>query len=388
MSRRRIDRRNFVKSSAAVGLAGAAGCLGGDGGGGGGPSEINIGYIPITDAAPLLVGHAKDFFEEEGFESNVTLIRGWATLAESFQAGDVNVAHFLYPMTYWMRYGLGYPAKVMAWDHTDGSGVTVAGDVSDWSDLGGETFAVPFWYSTHNVILQLILRDKEINPILEGEPNDDQVKLIVMAPPDMPPALGNGDIKGYVVAEPFCALGELNTDGKMLRFTGDVWYKHADCVLTINENDLNSNPEWAQAVVRGTVRAQRWLNNNKSEAANLLSNEGEGLLPQPREPLERVFTSYDPEDYPQAIQNPDWDNDRVGFYPYPYKSYTRQIYSETKKTKVEGDSAFLEETATDTVVNELFNYELVRSAIESVGGSTEFGIPEERAYEREERVEL
>ena len=47
--------------------------------------KVKIGYIPITDAAALLVAHEMGFFKKQGIESAPpTLIRGWSPLVEAF----------------------------------------------------------------------------------------------------------------------------------------------------------------------------------------------------------------------------------------------------------------------------------------------------------------
>ena len=80
-----LSRREFMKESglaslAAAGVGSTAGCLGG--GDGGGPPTAEIGYLPITDAAPLLTGYANDHFADHGVEaSEPTLFRGWSDLA-------------------------------------------------------------------------------------------------------------------------------------------------------------------------------------------------------------------------------------------------------------------------------------------------------------------
>src|SRR5471032_2316841 len=60
---------------------------------------LKIGYLPITDATPLLIGHAKKFFEAEGLVvDKPVLIRGWSELAEAFLAGNFNLVHLLLPV--------------------------------------------------------------------------------------------------------------------------------------------------------------------------------------------------------------------------------------------------------------------------------------------------
>ncbi|MDI9652118.1 ABC transporter substrate-binding protein, partial [Burkholderia cenocepacia] len=69
------------------------------------------------------------------------------------------------------------PAKVVAWNHVNGSGLTVAPDIDSLRDLGGKTVAVPFWYSIHNVVLQDMLRGQHVR-----RRHDDEVDLVRRAP--------------------------------------------------------------------------------------------------------------------------------------------------------------------------------------------------------------
>jgi NitT/TauT family transport system substrate-binding protein len=93
--------------------------------------------------------------------------------------------------------------------------------------------AVPFWYSIHNIVLQILLRDAGLKLDLQGDATnvpEDEVKLVVLPPPDMISALANRSISGFIVAEPFNATAENLRIGRILRFTGDVWQDHACCV--------------------------------------------------------------------------------------------------------------------------------------------------------------
>ena len=75
---------------------------------------LRIGYLPITDATPLLVAHARGLFQAEGLEVEAPhMFRSWAQLVEAFIAGQVNVVHLLSPMTVWSRFGGHVPAKVV-----------------------------------------------------------------------------------------------------------------------------------------------------------------------------------------------------------------------------------------------------------------------------------
>src|SRR5580698_5861817 len=189
-------------------------------------APVRIGYLPITDAAPLLAAHHNGYFSEAGLAvEKPTLLRSWAQLVEAFLSGQVNVVHLLSPMTIWARYGSQAPAKVVAWNHVNGPALTVLPEINKLGDLGGKTVAVPFWYSIHNVVLQDMLRAQGLVPVLkkDGDLKPNEVRLTVMSPSDMPPALASKQIAGFIVAEPFNAAAEGLKVGKVLRFTGDVW---------------------------------------------------------------------------------------------------------------------------------------------------------------------
>ena len=85
---------------------------------------VRPGYLPITDATALLIAYAKGYFKDEGLDAEKpTLIRSWPALVESFAAAKFNIVHLLKPIPVWMRYNNKFPTKIMAWGHTNGSGL-------------------------------------------------------------------------------------------------------------------------------------------------------------------------------------------------------------------------------------------------------------------------
>ena len=122
-------------------------------------AQLAIGYLPIVDAAPLLVAHGKGLLEQHGVAAaKPVLFRSWAGLVEAFLSGQVNLIHVLSPMSVWMRYGSRAPVRALMWNHICGSALTVRPDVNTLADLQGQTVAIPFWYSIHNIIVQQMLR--------------------------------------------------------------------------------------------------------------------------------------------------------------------------------------------------------------------------------------
>ena len=334
---------------------------------------LKIGYIPITDAATLLVAHEMGFFAKEGIKSEPpTLIRGWSPLVEAFSAQRFNLTHMLIPVPIYMRYNNKFLVKITAWNHTNGSGVIVSkkSGIKTVKDFGGKQFAVPYWYSIHNIIGQKLLRDAGITPVIRPQGAKlaaNECNFLVLNPPDMPPALAAGQIDAYVVAEPFNALGELRAGGEMFRFTGDVWKGHPCCVVIMHEDDAMdpARAQWAQGVHNAIVAAQLHLTNNRQAMAEMLSKDGKKYLPFPKEVVERAMMLYSVPDYttPPAIQHPEWGQSRINFQGWPFPSATRQVVTEMKQTLVGGDLGFLKDLTPEFVEKDLVNYTYIKNAL-------------------------
>jgi NitT/TauT family transport system substrate-binding protein len=346
-------------------------------------APVRIGYLPITDATPLLVAHGRGLFEAEGLQAEAPrMFRSWAQLVEAFIAGQVNVVHLLSPMTVWSRFGGRVPAKVVAWNHVNGSALTVAPNIGDLGQLAGKTIAVPFWFSIHNVVLQHLLRSRGLEVISKGESiGPKQVKLVVMAPSDMPPALAANRIAGYIVAEPFNALAESMKVGKILRFTGDVWKDHACCVVFMHERDLTERAAWSQSVVNALVKAQLWTKQHRAEAATLLSkDDAHHYTPHAADVLARVLapqtSDWDAYKAKGARVNQSWNDQRIDFQPYPFPSYTEELIKRLQQTVVEGDASFLAKLDAKQAAGDLVDDRFVKRALEGVGGLKAFGFPD------------
>ncbi len=351
---------------------------------------VRLGYLPITDATALLVAHYKGFFEDEGLQSEKPVpVRSWSALVEGFVARKFNIVHLLKPIPVWMRYKNNFPVKILAWAHTNGSGLVVGptSTAQDFGDLGGTRIAVPYWYSMHNIVLQYALRQNGLKAVITSDaPAADEVALQILPPPEMPAALAAGKIDGYIVAEPFNALGELKAGARMLRFTGDIWKNHPCCVVTAHEEDTIHRPEWTQKVTNAIVRAQVWASEHKGEAARLISRDGSGALPLPESVILKAMTDYGPAyENSGAIRHPDWSGGRIDFQPWPYPSATRLIVEAMGQTIVEGDATFLDDLDPQFVADDLVDYRFVRQALQAYPA---WANASEAAYDREEVLQL
>ncbi len=352
---------------------------------------LKLGYLPITDATPLLVAHGLGYFSQEGLKvERPIMVRSWNVLIESFLAGKFDLTHMLFPIPVWMRFKQKIPVRVLAWDHTNGSAVTVRGDsdIFKFSDLGGKQVAVPSWYSMHNLLLQLGLQTQGLKPVIQSPSaklSDQEVNLFILPPPDMPTALLGNKIDAFIVADPFNALAEEKFKARIMRFTGDIWKNHPCCVIVCGQTFIDQNPVMVQKAVNAIVRAQAWCRNNPRETAHLISRDGEGYLPVPETVVARVFT---PPDRAQLV-HPHWKVPRIDFQPFPFPSATRFIVDQMKKTRVEGDTAFLTSLDSGLATRELVDDSFVRKALDEMGGIHTFcDCNIDTPFSREEIVEI
>lgn len=343
-------------------------------------APLRIGYLPITDATPLLIAHAKGLYEQQGLQvEKPVMFRSWAQLVEAFLSGNVNVVHLLSPMALWAKYGSNAPVRVVAWNHLAGSALTVRLGINSITELSEKTIAIPFWYSIHNIVLQHLLRANNLR-VTEKSPQVGEVKLTVMSPSDMVAALATHAIDGFIVAEPFNALAETKNIGKVLRFSGDVWKDHACCLTLMHQQDVQNRPEWVQKVVNAVTLAQAFTLDNRLETAKLLAR-GSGYTPHDQSVLEAVLapTESQWQHYLQtgAIQHPEWHQDRIGFQPYPFDSYMEKLVELLKDTYVAGNSQFLTSLDPTQVARDLNAPQFVRQALVQYGLTEKFNLTTE-----------
>lgn len=347
-------------------------------------SALRIGYLPITDASPLLIAHSAGLYPS-GSVSNgkPVLFRSWAGLAEAFVSRQIDVAHLLMPMALQLQHALGAGVRVLGWNHTNGSALTVAPDITDLEQLAGSQVAIPFWWSIHNIVLQQLLRAHDITPVVRQSASRSKrtVELIVMSPSDMVPALANRSISGYVVADPFNAIAQIKKIGRIHVFLGDVWREHACCVLVTREDVIAERPAAVQQITDAVVSAQLHINTDRNRAAGALTSGG--YLPQPL-PAIRTALAYPAPPY--QFRRPDWSPQLVGFQPYPYPSFTRRLVEAMHDTVVDGDRSFLDRIDPGTAHNELVDDTFVLNSIGAHGGTQAFGLPAD--LQRTEQVQL
>lgn len=345
--------------------------------------DLKIGYLPITDSAPLLLAHANGLYEKHGVKvAQPVMFRSWASLTEAFISGTVDVIHLLMPMSIYLKYELQADAQIIAWNHVNGSALTVAPSITDTKQLAGKTIAIPGWFSIHNILVQKILREAGLTPVIRqtADAAKGEVTLIVMAPSDMIPALTNGTIAGFTVADPFNAAAVATKAGRVHRFMGDVWREHACCVTMMRSSLIDRGDGVAQNFTNALVEAQIFAREHRKDSAKILSDH---YLPQKPAAIARAMTDHLNE-HRDAIKHPSWGGQLLQFQPYPYPSFTEELVAHMGKTLMDAPTEFLQKLDPAAVHQELVNHDLVTTAIEAAGGLGVFG---QKSFERTEQID-
>jgi NitT/TauT family transport system substrate-binding protein len=159
----------------------------------------------------------------------------------------------------------GVPVKICYLGHRDGSEIVVAKNSKARSlgDLKGKTIAIPSFYSNQNFVIHKLMDDYGLNP--------EDIRFVVLPPPDMPTSLAAGAIDAYFVGEPFCAKAELDGIGRVLYYARDIWPNFISCALVVHEDLIKEHPEIVKDLVRGIAQSGAWAETHRAEAARLVS---------------------------------------------------------------------------------------------------------------------
>ncbi len=209
---------------------------------------------PVTDYASKTstIGTSFDAMRFSDFPTIVEAIK-----SKRLQAGFVTV-----PLAMKMV-EQGVPIKMCCLGHRDGSQITIRKEnpAKTILDMKGKTIAIPSPFSNENFLLNKLMRDSGMAP--------DDIKTLVVNPPDMNAALAAKSIDGFVVAEPFCGKAEMDGYGRTLYYAKDIWPNYISCCLIVHQDLINTKPEIVKDLVRGIIASGEWMQKNRADTAKL-----------------------------------------------------------------------------------------------------------------------
>lgn len=216
-------------------------------------TKVKIAYLPIVHALPLFVENELNKEKFENIEFELVKFGSWPELMDALNTGKVDGASVLIELAMKAKeQGIGL--KAVALGHRDGNAVIVSQDIQSVADLKGKTFAIPHRLSTHNILLNIMLKNAGLST--------KDLKIVELPPPEMPAALSEGRISGYIVAEPFGAKSVANGKGKALYQSKDLWKDSICCSLVLRDSFVKNSGAAAQELVNKYIEAGEYIDSN------------------------------------------------------------------------------------------------------------------------------
>ncbi|MFN3881075.1 MAG: CmpA/NrtA family ABC transporter substrate-binding protein [Nitrincola lacisaponensis] len=293
------DRRRFIGGLAAV--AGAA-TLGGLWPGqaqaaSNGPLETRsakLGFIALTDAAPLFVALEKGFFAKHGMtDVDVLKQSSWGTTRDNLLLGSqrngIDGAHILTPMPYLIASGamtpnnVPVPMYILARLNLAGQCISVGREYNDLkvgldTRAFGEALvakrasgaavnaAMTFPGGTHDMWMRYWLAAGGIDP-------DRSISTIVVPPPQMVANMRVGSMDTFCVCEPWNQQLINQGIGYTANTTGELWHNHPEKAFAMRADYVDANPNSTKALLKAIMEAQIFCEQpeNRREVAEICS---------------------------------------------------------------------------------------------------------------------
>lgn len=311
-------------------------------------TRLDLGFIALSDCAPLVVAYEKGFFERHGLRVTLHREASWASIRDKTMFGLFDAAHMLYPMPIAMTLGVGgvkCPMVTALCLSLGGNAITVSNALhaemihaAPQSMISRKTsaaalreaiarrkvlnteplrFGVVFPTSTHHYELRFWMAAAGIDP-------DNDVRLMTVPPPEMPDALRQGRIDGYCVGEPWNSYVVERGWGKTLITKQGLWNSGPEKVLGVTKAWSQTHPNTHLALVRAVLEACAWADQqeNREELA--------ALIAQPRyidAPVNVVRMSMLGQYRFDLDQSPEPHPDFVNFHRYaanfPWRSHAK-----------------------------------------------------------------
>lgn len=274
--------------------------------------ELKLGFIKLTDMAPLAIAYEKGYFEDEGLYVTLEPQANWKVLLDRVITGELDGAHMLAGQPLAATIGFGTKAHIITPFSMDlnGNGITVSNEVWDMMKphlpkrpdgkpvhpikaeylkkvvdqfkADGKPFkmGMVFPVSTHNYELRYWLASGGIHPGYYSETDISgqilaDALLSVTPPPQMPSTLEAGTINGYCVGEPWNQQAVFKGIGVPVITDYEIWKNNPEKVFGITKEFAEKNPNTTLALTKALIRAAKWLdennNANRMEAVKILA---------------------------------------------------------------------------------------------------------------------
>lgn len=229
--------------------------------------NLNLGFIPLTDCAPLVVAKERGFFAKHGL-TQVTLSRelSWNAIESGIREQRLDAAQMVAGMPLGMTIGRDnhtpLPVITAMTLSRNGNAITFhrhfyEEGVRTLADLKGFIAAYPdrrltlgavHPTSMHNLILRYWLASADIDP-------DRDLDIVIIPPAQMVANLKAGNIDGYCVGEPWNSRAVHEGIGFVMATDPEIWSGHCEKVLGVREDWAQTHPKTHLALIQALLEA-------------------------------------------------------------------------------------------------------------------------------------
>ncbi len=264
---------------------------------------VSLGFIPILEAAPLVVGVEKGFFAKHGLEVNLTKQASWPAASDNVvlgtAGGGIECGQWQLPMPQMISEGAitdgkKVPMYILAMLMSQGNGIAASTSVKD-ANLGTDLkpaagffksfshkevrkfrAAYTFPKANQDIWIRYWLAAEGIDP-------DKEVELLTVPATETVQGLRNGTMELFSTGDPWPTRVVNDKIGYLATTTASIWPVHPEEFLAVRSDWVDKNPKATIALIKGLIEAQQWLDKpeNKVEAATMLSSRKWYSIPQP-----------------------------------------------------------------------------------------------------------
>ncbi len=238
----------------------------------GGPTTITVGVIPILDVAPLYLGIKQGFFADRDLELKLQLAQGGAAIVPGVVSGQYQFG-FSNTTSLLLAVSKGLPLKVVSAGASstgkeggDFGAVVVPKDspIRTAADLAGKRIGVNTLQNINSTTVNKAVRDAG------GDPSG--ISYTELPFPEIPPAVGKGDVDAGQVVEPFLTIAKQQG---MREVTSNFAVTDPDLVIGLyftSQPYLQKNPKVVQDFTAAMKQSLSYADSHPDEARAVLSS--------------------------------------------------------------------------------------------------------------------
>jgi ABC-type nitrate/sulfonate/bicarbonate transport system substrate-binding protein len=230
-------------------------------------NQIRLGFVPLTDCAPIAVAQEMGIFKRRGLEVELSRELGWASVRDKLTYGHLDAAQSIAGIALALGLGINEMRCEVAVPmilNLHGNAITLSNEVSHkeigrgeglksflahkWKKERPFTLAVTHRYSSHHTLLKSWLAR-------HGVLAPEQVEIIFLPPPLMPRSLAAGHIDGYCVGEPWNSESIISGTGWCPVTSSEISRGHPEKVLILSGAFLAERREESIALVASLLEA-------------------------------------------------------------------------------------------------------------------------------------